>query len=345
MCIMCIIVLFDLFLLFVFSRAGKYYYEVVINSNALFQVGWITGLSSPHCLMGSGYGVGDDEYSWSYDGHRQMKWGLSREKRLDSPTKVLRRMGEDDAFYRFLQSPPRQNTFIRRPAPLLPHQQLMYRHERPIGLQLESLQFRRILQKRISDERRRAEDAFFPSRADEIVEPNGEREESRSQNENSLTIDKGGRQELDAEAEPANRTDDQPADQEEEREDLNEALPKRDATTPPIAIESTDNESYARRPLRIIPYPLDIQPPHLRGDRPHHAAPHPLSAQRRLPFASLPVDADPVVRNPRGKPSFVRPSPIFEDDEPGQRYGEKWREGSVVGCLLDADQGTQFIFL
>jgi hypothetical protein len=47
-------------------------YEVEIHTDNIIQIGWAT----PESKMDAkgGIGVGDDKYSYSYDGHRQKKW-------------------------------------------------------------------------------------------------------------------------------------------------------------------------------------------------------------------------------------------------------------------------------
>ena len=48
---------------------GKWYYEVHLKSNGLFQIGWTYNLE-----FGGNSGVGDDEMSFAFDGSRVKKW-------------------------------------------------------------------------------------------------------------------------------------------------------------------------------------------------------------------------------------------------------------------------------
>jgi len=52
--------------------AGSWYYEVVIVTGGVMQIGWATRLSK--FLNHEGYGIGDDEFSLAYDGCRQLVW-------------------------------------------------------------------------------------------------------------------------------------------------------------------------------------------------------------------------------------------------------------------------------
>ncbi len=49
---------------------GRWYYEVIINTSGLKQIGFITNKFKPT----SRNGVGDDKYSWAYDGSRNCLW-------------------------------------------------------------------------------------------------------------------------------------------------------------------------------------------------------------------------------------------------------------------------------
>lgn len=53
---------------------GRWYYEVELRTDELMQVGW----ASCHSFYPKvrGFGVGDDEFSWSFDGYRQLRWGI-----------------------------------------------------------------------------------------------------------------------------------------------------------------------------------------------------------------------------------------------------------------------------
>jgi hypothetical protein len=52
--------------------AGRWYYEVKLQSNGLLQIGWCTDQCNPQSEKSEG--VGNDAHSWSYDGSRQKKW-------------------------------------------------------------------------------------------------------------------------------------------------------------------------------------------------------------------------------------------------------------------------------
>lgn len=54
------------------SGSGKYGYEVLLSTDGIMQVGWATsGISfDPE----GGEGIGDNEFSFAYDGHRTKKW-------------------------------------------------------------------------------------------------------------------------------------------------------------------------------------------------------------------------------------------------------------------------------
>jgi hypothetical protein len=54
-----------------FNR-GAWYYEVVLESDGLFQIGWATDRFQPDAAQGNG--VGDDQESWAYDGNRLRAW-------------------------------------------------------------------------------------------------------------------------------------------------------------------------------------------------------------------------------------------------------------------------------
>lgn len=65
---------------------GKYYYEVEILEDEIQQIGWISSLSDPHIADGDGLGVGDDEWSWGYDGFRVKSWNKNRKDYVTSGT-------------------------------------------------------------------------------------------------------------------------------------------------------------------------------------------------------------------------------------------------------------------
>lgn len=49
---------------------GRYYYEVLLKTNGLMQIGWCT----IQTVFNSQRGVGDDNTSFAYDGNRIKKW-------------------------------------------------------------------------------------------------------------------------------------------------------------------------------------------------------------------------------------------------------------------------------
>jgi len=52
--------------------SGCWYYEVLIITSGVMQIGWATKQSK--FLNHEGYGIGDDEFSQAYDGCRQLMW-------------------------------------------------------------------------------------------------------------------------------------------------------------------------------------------------------------------------------------------------------------------------------
>eukprot|EP01083_Nonionella_stella_P241227 842529_1 len=51
-------------------KPGKWYYETILNTSGVMQIGFIeSGFTTPN-----GAGVGDDKHSWAYDGCRKRKW-------------------------------------------------------------------------------------------------------------------------------------------------------------------------------------------------------------------------------------------------------------------------------
>lgn len=52
--------------------SGQWYYEVLLVTCGVMQIGWATKQSK--FLNHEGYGIGDDEYSQAYDGCRQLMW-------------------------------------------------------------------------------------------------------------------------------------------------------------------------------------------------------------------------------------------------------------------------------
>ncbi|KAF0697446.1 Aste57867_11869 [Aphanomyces stellatus] len=56
------------------ADTGIWYYEVVLLSDGLMQIGWIDTLFESDALQGQG--VGDHTNSWAYDGFRRKKWNV-----------------------------------------------------------------------------------------------------------------------------------------------------------------------------------------------------------------------------------------------------------------------------
>ncbi|XP_073234022.1 RING finger and SPRY domain-containing protein 1-like [Porites lutea] len=56
--------------------SGVWYYEVTLLTAGVMQIGWATKDSK--FLNHEGYGIGDDEYSYAYDGCRQLIWHGAR---------------------------------------------------------------------------------------------------------------------------------------------------------------------------------------------------------------------------------------------------------------------------
>eukprot|EP01039_Chlorochromonas_danica_P010454 gene10454-11578_t len=52
--------------------SSSWYYEVELLSDGLMQIGWAR--KEAFQALGEGDGVGDDGYSWAYDGYRQQRW-------------------------------------------------------------------------------------------------------------------------------------------------------------------------------------------------------------------------------------------------------------------------------
>jgi len=61
----------------VWVSAGRWYYQVVLHTSGLMQIGWARKEHQPSPQAGNG--VGDDKYSWAYDGHRLKKWNAGSE--------------------------------------------------------------------------------------------------------------------------------------------------------------------------------------------------------------------------------------------------------------------------
>ncbi|XP_061166656.1 RING finger and SPRY domain-containing protein 1-like [Saccostrea echinata] len=64
-------------------NSGIWYYEVTLLTDGVMQIGWATKSSS--FLNHEGYGIGDDEYSISYDGCRQLIWFKSESRPITLP--------------------------------------------------------------------------------------------------------------------------------------------------------------------------------------------------------------------------------------------------------------------
>ncbi|XP_056003181.1 RING finger and SPRY domain-containing protein 1-like [Ostrea edulis] len=64
-------------------NSGIWYYEVTLLTDGVMQIGWATKSSS--FLNHEGYGIGDDEYSMSYDGCRQLIWFKSESRPITLP--------------------------------------------------------------------------------------------------------------------------------------------------------------------------------------------------------------------------------------------------------------------
>ena len=58
---------------------GKFYYEAVLQTDGLMQLGFCTSKIYPD--INKEYGVGDDEYGWAFDGKRLKKWHDLRDKK------------------------------------------------------------------------------------------------------------------------------------------------------------------------------------------------------------------------------------------------------------------------
>lgn len=56
----------------VLLTTGKWYYEVLLNSGGLCQIGWGDGSFVGNAMKGEG--VGDDMHSWAFDGKRRFIW-------------------------------------------------------------------------------------------------------------------------------------------------------------------------------------------------------------------------------------------------------------------------------
>lgn len=64
-------------------REGCWYYEVLLITPGVMQIGWATKNAS--FLNDDGYGIGDDNHSISYDGCRQLVWHNAKSYRHTLP--------------------------------------------------------------------------------------------------------------------------------------------------------------------------------------------------------------------------------------------------------------------
>jgi len=63
--------------------SGVWYYEVTMVTSGVMQIGWATKNSK--FFNHDGYGIGDDEYSYAYDGCRQLLWHQAHSRRHSHP--------------------------------------------------------------------------------------------------------------------------------------------------------------------------------------------------------------------------------------------------------------------
>eukprot|EP01124_Arcella_intermedia_P031565 TRINITY_DN7153_c0_g1_i1.p1 TRINITY_DN7153_c0_g1~~TRINITY_DN7153_c0_g1_i1.p1 ORF type:complete len:1682 (+),score=401.80 TRINITY_DN7153_c0_g1_i1:436-5046(+) len=56
----------------VIAVRGKWYYEIILQSDAVAQIGWTDLFFKANSK--AGFGVGDDKHSWAYDGNRLVLW-------------------------------------------------------------------------------------------------------------------------------------------------------------------------------------------------------------------------------------------------------------------------------
>lgn len=68
------------------TKTHKYAFEVVLVTNGLMQVGWVT--DEFEIDPEGGTGVGDDEYSYGYDGCRVKKWHAQRLTRVSEESRL-----------------------------------------------------------------------------------------------------------------------------------------------------------------------------------------------------------------------------------------------------------------
>lgn len=57
------------------TAGGSWYYEVTLLTGGLMQLGWASPLF--RCSPAQGRGVGDNRYSWAFDGFREKRWCVS----------------------------------------------------------------------------------------------------------------------------------------------------------------------------------------------------------------------------------------------------------------------------
>lgn len=64
-------------------NAGCWYYEVLIITPGVMQIGWAT--KDSNFLSHEGYGIGDDPYSIAFDGCRRLIWHNAKSMAHDLP--------------------------------------------------------------------------------------------------------------------------------------------------------------------------------------------------------------------------------------------------------------------
>lgn len=99
---------------------GVWYYEATIITSGIMQIGWATKESK--FMNQEGYGIGDDEYSLSYDGCRQLIW-----HRAESVPHTHRQWRSGDVLGCLLDFNDEQIIFYLNGQPLAPQKQL-FRH-------------------------------------------------------------------------------------------------------------------------------------------------------------------------------------------------------------------------
>jgi len=66
---------FSTFVANVGVTSGRWYYQVILQTRGLLQIGWATKQHAPSSAEGQG--TGDDSHSWAYDGMRLKRWHQS----------------------------------------------------------------------------------------------------------------------------------------------------------------------------------------------------------------------------------------------------------------------------